>query len=507
MNILLIDILRSGLEEVWPAAEHSIGLMYLSAVLKQQFGSRVTVELRSLISLPHHPDDDRENMWRLLDECRPDVVGIRSLTLSSDCLHTIAETARDWSSGCVIIAGGPYATDDPADVLRSGFVDIAVIGEGERTLTDIVRALRERRSWTDVPGIAFRDEHGAVVQTAPRELIADLDALPIPDYGAVDVDAFSNRYLSFSAKVSVPHANIMTSRGCPYRCAYCHNILGKSFRPRSAENVFAEIRWIHDNLGLTDFQVIDDIFNLDMDRAKRICDLVIESGMKLTFAFPNAIRADRMDEELVEKMARAGTRFTAIAIETANPRLQRLIRKNLDLDKAFRTIELCTKAGIVTRGFFMLGFPSETEAEALATVEYAKQSALCGATFFQVVYYPGTVLYDLARQMGYLLDDTNVISRDYVQVSDGPYDFPAERMREIKQNAIVEFAFTRERISRALEIMPPYFTQREIDGMFMAYVVSSGIRLEDIPDPYVRQVLKRHFIVAERFSRRREFYV
>lgn len=506
MNILLIDILRSGLEDVWPSAEHSIGLMYLSAVLKQTFGDAVTVELASLISLPHHPEDDRENMWRLLDAHRPDVVGIRSLTLSSDCLHTVAEAAKDWRGACLLIAGGPYATDDPADVLRSGFVDIAVIGEGEQTLVDIVGALRARSSWEEVPGIAFR-RNGGVARTAQRPVIADLDTLPFPDYDAVDVDAFSNRYLSFTAKVSTPHANIMTSRGCPYRCAYCHNILGKAFRPRSAENVFAEIQWIHDTQGLTDFQVIDDIFNLDMDRAKRICDLVIESGMQLTFAFPNAIRADRIDEELVEKMARAGTKFTSIAIETATPRFQRMIKKNLDLDKAFRTIELCTKAGIVTRGFFMLGFPSETEEEAIATIEYAKQSDLCGATFFQVVYYPGTELYEMARAQGYLQEESNVISRDYVQVSDGPYEFSAARMKELKQRAIVEFAFTRERIERAMDIMPPYFTQREIDGMFMAYVVSSGIRLEDIADVFVRQTLKRHFIIAERFSKRREFYV
>ena len=155
----------------------------------------------------------------------------------------------------------------------------------------------------------------------------------------------------------------------------------------------------------------------------------------------------------------------------------------------------------------MLGFPTETEEEALTTIEYAKQSDLCGATFFQVVYYPGTKLYELARSLGFFQDAHNETRRDYVQVSDGPYEFSAERMTELKVKAIREFAFTRERIERAERIMPPYFTPREIDGMFMAYVVSSRARLEDIEDEFVRRRLKRHFVVAERFSRKREFYV
>jgi radical SAM superfamily enzyme YgiQ (UPF0313 family) len=299
----------------------------------------------------------------------------------------------------------------------------------------------------------------------------------------------------------------MTSRGCPYRCAYCHNVLGKKFRVRSPENILEEIKYIHDKFGITDFQIIDDIFNLDMDRAKKICDLIINSGMDLTFAFPNAIRADRVDEELVEKMAQAGTKFTSIAIETASPRIQKLIRKNLNLEKAFKAIHLFARVGIVTRGFFMMGFPTETEEEVLDTIEYAKRSRLCGATFFTVVYYPGTDLYRLAQSYGYFKEESFDVQRDYVQVGEGPYEFSLERLTELKKKAIFEFAFTRERIKNALEIMPPYFSAREIDGLFMAYVVSSQVNIDEIKDEEVKRLLHRHFVIAERFSKRSEFYV
>jgi radical SAM superfamily enzyme YgiQ (UPF0313 family) len=154
-----------------------------------------------------------------------------------------------------------------------------------------------------------------------------------------------------------------------------------------------------------------------------------------------------------------------------------------------------------------MGFPTETEEEVAKTIQFAKDSSLCGATFFTVVYYPGTELYRLAQSYGYFAEEAYEVQRDYVQVSDGPYEFSAERMVELKKRAIGEFAFTRERIERALRMMPPYFSQREIDGLFMAYVVSSQARLEDIQDDYVRKALQRHFIIAERFSRKREFYV
>jgi hypothetical protein len=299
----------------------------------------------------------------------------------------------------------------------------------------------------------------------------------------------------------------MTTRGCPYRCLYCHSILGKAFRTRTPASVLAELRHLHDQYGITDFQIIDDNFNLDLPRAKTICDLIVASGMKLTLSFPNAIRGDRVDEELIDKMAAAGTKFISYAVETGSPRLQKLIRKNLNLDQTFRAIEYTTATGIVTRGFFMLGFPTETVAEVERTIDFANASALCGATFFTVVYFPGTELYRLAQSMGYFQNGQYDVQRDYVNVGKGPYDFDLDTLIALKQRAIASFAFARERVERALALLPGYFTQREMVGFFMAYIVSSRASLGDIADERVRQVLKRYFVVADSFSKKNEYYV
>ncbi len=506
MKVLLIDILRTSLEEAWPSAEHSLGLMYLATVLKSKFEKSVQIKIWTLISKPNQPEIERESLLEQLNEFHPDLVGIRCLSIGKDSLAIVADTVKRWNAECFVVAGGPYPSDDPVDALRSTSVDCVVIGEGEMTMTEIVAHLMDQTPITDIPGVACRDGDN-IMKAASRPLIVDLDSLPFPDYSLIDLERFSNQFLTFTSKISKPHANIMTTRGCPYRCAYCHDILGKRFRTRSPENVLAEIGYLHDTYGVTDFQIIDDVFNLDIGRAKRICDLIIKSGMKLTLSFPNAIRGDRIDEDLIDKMAAAGTKFISYAVETASSRLQKMIRKNLDLDKVFKAIEYTAKAGIVTRGFFMIGFPSETEEEVILTIEYAKASSLCGATFFTVVYFPGTELYRLAQAEGCFTDAGYNIQRDYVNVGAGPYAFSLERLVDLKKKAIREFAFSRWRIENALKILPGYFTQREIDGFFMAYVVSSRARLDDLEDETVKRILKRYFVIADHFSKKSEFYV
>jgi radical SAM superfamily enzyme YgiQ (UPF0313 family) len=506
MKILLIDIVRTSIEEIWPAVEHSLGLMYLASSIKKEYQDQTTVKVHTQISKSNQDEIERVRVLNLLEDYKPDLVGIRSLSIGKDSLKNVVKVISQWNNDCFIVVGGPCATDEPEFVLRSGFVDCVVIGEGELTFNELVGRLMNRDTYKDINGIAYLEE-GQLVRTKPRKFIADLNNLPYPDYSLIDLDAFNNQYLTFTSKVYQRHANILTTRGCPYRCAYCHNIAGKIFRTRSPQSVFSEISFLHDQYEITDFQIIDDIFNLDLDRAKAICDLIIKSPMELTFSFPNGVRGDRMDEELIEKLAAAGTKFMSYAIETASPRLQRLIKKNLNLKKIFKAIEHTTRCGIATRGFFMIGFPTETEEEVIQTIEFAKASSLTGATFFTVVYFPGTGIYELARSLGYFKNESYDTKRDYVQVADGPYDFSLERLRELKKKAIIEFAFTKERIENALDILPGYFTPREINNFLMAYVVSSQLTLNDIKDESIKHLLKRYFVVSERFSKKNEFYV
>ena len=155
------------------------------------------------------------------------------------------------------------------------------------------------------------------------------------------------------------YAYLFTSRGCPYKCSYCHDIFGKKFKAQSVEKVLAEINYLVETHGVTEFHLMDDIFNFDKERLISIMNGVHERwGNKLHFCFPNGVRADILNEEVLDALARAGTFSMAIAVETVTQRLQRLIKKHLQIDKAFWAIKEATRRGIATKGFFMLGFPT-----------------------------------------------------------------------------------------------------------------------------------------------------
>lgn len=136
------------------------------------------------------------------------------------------------------------------------------------------------------------------------------------------------------------------------------------------------MKLLYDRYRVQEFMIEDDIFNFDMDRAKRICDMIVEEGMQVGLQFGNGVRLERLDEELIRKLAAAGTHHMAIAIESASPRLQKLMRKNLKLHMVKDVVNWSRKHKINTLGFFMIGFPTETIEEMNMTIRFACETNL-----------------------------------------------------------------------------------------------------------------------------------
>ncbi|HET9950830.1 MAG TPA: radical SAM protein [Candidatus Eisenbacteria bacterium] len=502
LRVLLIDVSHVTLETTVDMLEYPLGLLYVATALRNAHGERVELRVESHESR----GESLEGIERLLCEWKPDVLGLRSLTMGRGPLHEIASLAKRRFGTPWVIAGGPHASDDPGDVLANEAFDVAVIGEGERTAAELVGRLLDGRPLRGVPGTAWR-EGGGVSYGPPRPLIERLDDLPLPDYSLVDFRAINRGHVDFSFRRDVPHANLFTSRGCPYHCLYCHQIFGKSMRCHSAERLMAEVRRLHDEFGVTRFQIIDDIFNLDRERALEFFDQVVRSGLDLVFSFPNGLRGDRMDDELIDAMWSAGVRYVCYAVESGSPRIQKLIRKRMQLERIREAIAKTTARGIVTRGFFMLGFPTETEEEALATVAFAKESDLAQAMFFVVVYFPGTPLYRLAQSVRDMSAVGPSLADDYVKTREGPYFYSRERLDAIKTKAIRDFFFSRKRVEIMRRVLPNFFPRRDIDAAMLASVISSGLEESEVHDPDVAAAYHRHFLVTSRFSEKAGFFV
>jgi radical SAM superfamily enzyme YgiQ (UPF0313 family) len=229
-----------------------------------------------------------------------------------------------------------------------------------------------------------------------------VDSIDFPDWDQLDLAEYSHlcncNEFPIQARVYAP---IFTSRGCPWRCIFCHNHFGRRPRTRSPDNVLDEIALLVRRHGVHEVHIHDDIFNIDPDRVVAICDGIVERGMDLRIAFPNGVRADRLTRLQLEKLARAGCYHMCMAFETVTPRLQRMIRKNLDVQKVLENARIASELGIVTACFVMLGFPTETREEIMDTIETVARSHFDYMRLFVACPHPGTALFELAVQNGF----------------------------------------------------------------------------------------------------------
>lgn len=384
MKILLVKAFRKSRTST--SVVHPLGLMYIASTLKSKGFDKIEILDTRILSRPY------EVFSKRMEDLKPDVVGISALTAEAESLEILSQIAKRCNPKTLVVAGGPHPTAYPEETLSNHNIDIIVYGEGEETFAELCLkyAGGNHKEYLNIYGIAYRDNNKVKINP-PRPFISNLDELPYPAWELIDMKAYS-KFTSMASLGHRPYMSIITSRACPFKCIYCHNIFGKKFRSRSPENILKELLLLRSRYGIREFEILDDIFNLDRKRAIGFWDLVINNFPDGHFIFPNGIRADMLDEEEIKKMKRAGVIYTAIAVESANERVQKLIKKHLNLTKVRSAIECFYEYRIFTNGFFMLGFPTETREEIINTIQFACSSNLTTAQFFIVTPFQGTEL-------------------------------------------------------------------------------------------------------------------
>jgi anaerobic magnesium-protoporphyrin IX monomethyl ester cyclase len=389
-KIMLVDACGRWLKKDKNQVEQVVlplGLMSLASYLKEQFGNLIETQIyNSTVDFK-----DNAQIEELIRTENPDIVGIRGLTKHQKEFQEISRIARA-NSNALIIGGGPYVSSDPNRGLADSDIDLAVLGEGEMTLVEIVDRTINGRPLDNIRGTAVRND-GTIVEAEGRELIVNLDSLPFPSYDSIDLEKYS-QFLSYGFNKR-KQGVINTSRGCTFGCDFCHNIFGKRFRGRSAENIFQELGQLHER-GVEDFYFVDDNFNLDRERALQLFGKISSSDLKdkVRLYFVNGLRGDLVDHEFIDKMVDAGTIWVSYAIESASPRLQREMGKNLDLEKVRDAIEYSASKGIIVNYWGVLGHPEETIEEAESTIKFMEDlppSVI--PLLFSMKAYPGSELH------------------------------------------------------------------------------------------------------------------
>jgi radical SAM superfamily enzyme YgiQ (UPF0313 family) len=447
---------------------YPLGLMYLASSLRTLGGHDVDIIDTKVDRLP------LDRVIKRIGDFGAHVVGISGLTFEAGEIHRMAQEVKRAFPKKKVILGGPHATVAPAESATDPHVDFAVVGEGEQTLTELVRQIEAGNDTPDIPGLAYRRNGQPTI--IPRQLPSlSMDDLPFPAWDLIDIE----KYLGFTRQSIVyaerKYMTIFTSRGCPYQCIYCHPVFGKKYRTRSPENVLEEMKTLYHQYGIREFHFADDNFNLDHARAERICDLIIESGLKVYLSFPNGVRGDILTPRLLKKMKDAGTFMVSYAIETGSPRLQKLLKKNIDFDKITQTINETDRLGILCNGFFMLGFPGETREELDMTLNFAWNSRLHTASFYVVNPFPGTELFEITKEkIPAHLNDITQQEYNYLRSNYGLSEVGDQEVQRLVRLANQKFYLNPRRLLRTLAVIPRKEILVKLAAMFALRAFARG---------------------------------
>jgi amino acid adenylation domain-containing protein len=364
----------------------------------------------------------------------------------------------------VLKAGGAYLPIDPD--IPTARVATMLEESGAAILLTGSRLLSER-SFTALQGQTVVGIQPRV--TAPRQRITNMDALPMPDRSLVDYRKY-NRYIGYAG---VKHTiSLEATRGCPYRCSYCHKIFPNKQVSRSADNIFAEVKYYYD-LGVRRFSIIDDIFNLDIKNSSRFFESIIKNGMKAHLYFCAGLRGDILREDYIDLMVEAGTVSMSPALETASPRLQKLIGKNLNIPRFRRNIEyICEKyPQVILELFIMHGFPTETEEEARLTLDFVRSLKWVHFPYINILrIYSTTRMARFAVENG--ISYESIIRSEDLAWHELPETLPFARGFTLKYQTefLDDYFLNRERLLHVLPFQMRLMTEGELIEKYNSYL-------------------------------------
>ena len=380
---------------------------------------------------------------------KPDVVGISAKTQNFTSASVVARIARECNPAVKVVLGGPHATLSTASALECPDVDVAVLGEGEMTLVELLRTWGAgREDVGGVAGLAYR-RNGRVTFTAPRANLHDLDALPFPAESAPRVLRDYDRYPVEAFEF------VFATRGCPYNCTFCESkaIWTRQARWRSPENVVREIKALQ-ALGSDYVYFDDDTFGINPRYIKELCQLIETECPGLRWGCEITVGCSK--EQSAEYMRRAGCIMVRIGVESGNNRMLRKLKKGHTIEKAHAAVDLYRRKGIEAQTFFMIGLPEETEEtlqDTLTAIRTINASAIMLNTFTP---YPGSQLFEECRKLGVVDDDFDITLYNHLSPANCfTAHIAPERFRKLAAEAFayVDRRNDRRRLQRALRML------------------------------------------------------
>lgn len=393
MDILLITAIDQFSYQIIP----DLGLMYLASSVRN---AGLSVSLKDLRK-------DRWNYSRLQKYVRdekPRIIGIKFFSHELNRVKQMTELIRKENPSCIIVVGGPHPSMDPAGTL-SGLpeVDYVFIGESENSFRDFALWVKTDAGGEppeSISGIAFRSSSKTVIRAPVFE--ENLDKLPMPAWDLTPPNEYPDEATGIFTP-GFPAPPMMLSRGCPFGCSYCGSayVMGKRIRYRSPENVLEEISFLEKNFSVKNFTFIDDNFTCNRNSAMKLFQALAKRQKHISFTFPNGVRAETLDTEMLIMMEKAGCYALALGIESGSDETLKKMRKKQTTEEIKRTVELIrSQTKIRVTGFFILGYPGETVQDVKNTIKFARELKIHHPHFCLFTPLPGTDVYKELQQQG-----------------------------------------------------------------------------------------------------------
>ena len=372
---------------------YPIGLAHLYSVLEKDGH-----EVKLLFLNNYDYKYSERKFFECLKEYQPQIVGFQIFSMNRVSTFRAIEKMKTSYPQTRVIVGGIHTSVMYEQIIKKYFHVIAVIGEGERTVSELIKAFESDTVWENINGIAFY-KNGQTVQTKPRELNSDLDSLPFPKH-----EVFFNN----ESGRTVGH--IITSRGCPYNCSFCclKVISGRQYRKRSIINVVKEIRYLKQKYPrLRHIQLHDDIFLLDNSRVIKFCKMIIKANLKLTFEC--SARVKPISSDMFYWMEKAGFKKIMFGLETGSEKLLKSIHKNISQKDVIKLFETLKPFKFVITTFLMCGFPGENDDTISETIKLVQATQKIRYNWIAGVgklwVYPGTEVYNIMKKSDCIDDD------------------------------------------------------------------------------------------------------
>lgn len=382
MKVLLID------PPGWQKHSINLGLCYLAGTLLLK-----NVEARILDM--NNNSYSQSSLEEAVSNFNPGIIGISVKTATAKTCASIAAGLKKIFPGIIYVAGGPHITLSAVEFLKENrSFDFGIAGEGEVCFAELVSRLMDKGDISSISGLCYYRENSLVCNAV--SLSADLSGLAFPRLECIaNINFLNLRY------------PLLTSRGCPYGCIFCcvGVISGKKWRPRRPENVIGELIEAKSKYRIDSFEIMDDNFTFDLDRAKTICRLLTKERLSLDWWCHNGLRADKLDEEVICLMKEAGCKSIAIGIESGDETVFNNIKKGESLADITKAVKMIQKAGLQCVGYFITGLPGDSIAATKKTVRFQRQLGLSDHKYNIVVPYPGTRMREQVAAGGrFLLD-------------------------------------------------------------------------------------------------------